>query len=141
MPKSFLFSISLLIVFAGILYVIYRVATQEPQQLPAYQPGVTPKVLLTGKPVISEVPIPEPSSPSTSRTGEGCAIGGCSSQLCVDASMGDVASTCEWRDEYACYTSATCERQASGKCGWTMTSELQQCLENAQTRNDQHISF
>lgn len=64
--------------------------------------------------------------------GTGCVVGGCSSQLCGEASEdGDMVSTCEWREEYGCYRSATCERQASGKCGWTVTPELTACLESA----------
>jgi hypothetical protein len=55
-----------------------------------------------------------------------CFVGGCSSHICSDRD--DVISTCEWRPQYACYRSATCERQANGQCGWTMTSALQQCL-------------
>ena len=58
-----------------------------------------------------------------------CYIGGCSGQLCT-AQKGAV-STCEWKEEYACYASATCERQANGKCGWTQTDELKQCIEDA----------
>lgn len=55
-----------------------------------------------------------------------CRPGGCSGQLCTDRS--DLASTCEWREEYACYQTAICERQPSGDCGWRETPELQQCL-------------
>lgn len=62
---------------------------------------------------------------------DGCVVGGCSSQLCVDASEGDIVNTCEWREEYACYRNATCERQASGQCGWTMTDDLNACLANS----------
>jgi len=62
----------------------------------------------------------------------GCMVGGCSSQLCGEASEdGGMVSTCEWREEYACYRSATCERQIDGKCGWTETPELTACLESA----------
>jgi eight-cysteine-cluster-containing protein len=56
-----------------------------------------------------------------------CFIGGCSSQICSDQE--DVVSTCEWREEYACYKTATCERQVDGRCGWTQTPELLTCLE------------
>ena len=56
-----------------------------------------------------------------------CFVGGCSSQLCTDRD--DIASTCEWQEDYACYRSATCERQADGSCGWTQTPELRTCLE------------
>lgn len=55
-----------------------------------------------------------------------CYVGGCSSQVCSDRQ--DVITTCEYRPQYACYRTATCERQANGQCGWTMTTALQQCL-------------
>ena len=59
----------------------------------------------------------------------GCAVAGCSGQLCVSADEADeIFTTCEFRPEYACYREASCEPQANGKCGWTETPELQQCL-------------
>ncbi len=57
-----------------------------------------------------------------------CYVGGCSSQICSDQE--GMASTCEYREEYACYQTATCERQASGQCGWTETPALKACLQN-----------
>lgn len=59
-------------------------------------------------------------------TRDGCYIGGCSAQICSDES--GVSSTCEYRPEYACYESGTCERQDNGKCGWTETEALKACL-------------
>jgi len=64
---------------------------------------------------------------------DGCYIGGCSQQICSDEP--DVVSTCEYRPEYACYGSATCERQADGKCGWTETASLKACLNNFPDNN------
>jgi hypothetical protein len=58
-----------------------------------------------------------------------CYVGGCSSQICSDSP--DVISTCEYIEEYACYKTARCERQSDGQCGWTETSTLKMCLENA----------
>jgi hypothetical protein len=55
-----------------------------------------------------------------------CFVGGCSGQVCSDNP--GVITTCEFRPEYACYQDATCERQATGQCGWTETAELQACL-------------
>jgi hypothetical protein len=55
-----------------------------------------------------------------------CYVGGCSGQICSENE--GVISTCEWRDEYACYRDATCEVQADGACGWTETHELAACL-------------
>lgn len=57
----------------------------------------------------------------------GCKKTGCSGQICSDQDLG---STCEWQDSYACYQTATCEKQADGKCGWTQTPALTACLAN-----------
>ncbi len=57
-----------------------------------------------------------------------CVTGGCSGTLCEDEGAEPMATTCEWREEYACYQTATCERQADGACGWTETDELTACL-------------
>jgi hypothetical protein len=69
--------------------------------------------------VITPAPTPQKS----------CYVGGCSSQVCSENP--DVATTCEWRESYACYQTATCERQQSGECGWTQTPVLQACLMEA----------
>lgn len=64
-------------------------------------------------------------------SGKQCMAGGCSNQLCVDTSQGDVMSTCEWTPAYGCYQKyGTCEKQSDNVCGWTQTPELKQCLEN-----------
>ena len=55
-----------------------------------------------------------------------CYVGGCSGQICSD--QPGALSTCEYREEYACYKTATCERQGGGECGWTMTPALNICL-------------
>lgn len=54
-----------------------------------------------------------------------CRPTGCSGQVCSDT---DVVTTCEYKEEYSCYASATCERQPSGVCGWTRTQSLDACL-------------
>jgi|SRR3989344_1432829 len=64
-----------------------------------------------------------------SQTAGTCYIGGCSGQICSGEK--DVASTCEYKEEYACYKSAICARQADGQCGWTQTQELRDCLGNS----------
>lgn len=70
---------------------------------------------------------PTPEDPVT----RACYVGGCSSQVCSDSP--DVVTTCEWREEYACYGGAVCERQDSGKCGWTYTDEVKACFTEKQT--------
>lgn len=58
-----------------------------------------------------------------------CIVGGCSGQLCTDASQGPMMSTCEWREEYGCYGKySQCQRQPSGDCGWTPNPALKECL-------------
>lgn len=57
-----------------------------------------------------------------------CIITGCNSELCVDESESDLVSICLYLPEYECYKTATCEKQESGECGWTLTEELQECL-------------
>ncbi len=73
---------------------------------------------------------PKPTTPTTPTTTRGCVVGGCSSQVCVEAGV-EVITTCEWREEYSCYQQATCERQSSGQCGWTETEALLACLANS----------
>lgn len=60
---------------------------------------------------------------------DGCKVAGCNNELCVSVTE-EVYTSCEWREEYACYqtTNATCERQSSGVCNWTATPQLQACL-------------
>jgi eight-cysteine-cluster-containing protein len=55
-----------------------------------------------------------------------CKPTGCSGQICSDE---DVASTCEYREVYACYKQARCERQATGECGWTETTAFKSCVQ------------
>ncbi|MDX1920381.1 MAG: hypothetical protein SFU25_06560 [Candidatus Caenarcaniphilales bacterium] len=63
-----------------------------------------------------------------------CKRGGCSGHLCIEAGNEGI-STCEWREEYACYRNATCDRQANGLCGWTMDEDLKGCLTGKRGRN------
>lgn len=89
--------------------------TEEPDTV------VTPPVVKPNPPIIP------PAEPPV-LVGE-CVVGGCSSQLCGEESeMNDMVTTCEYQTKYSCYQSAKCERQATGKCGWTETPELAMCL-------------
>jgi hypothetical protein len=60
----------------------------------------------------------------------GCAIGGCSSQLCGEKAFIDrIATTCEWWPHYACYLEARCGRFGpGGACAWEQAPELLACL-------------
>ena len=60
-----------------------------------------------------------------------CLVGGCSGQLCVEPGN-DGISTCEWREEYACFKDhGVCERNASNQCGWQTSQALQDCIDAA----------
>lgn len=72
------------------------------------------------------LPFAAETADSSSAAQEPCYVGGCSGQVCSDTQ--DVVTTCEYRPEYACYRTATCERQPDGNCGWTPTSQLNSCL-------------
>lgn len=61
----------------------------------------------------------------TPPNGRECRKTGCSGQICSDT---DLVTTCEYREAYACFQNARCERQANGECGFTQTEELSTCL-------------
>jgi eight-cysteine-cluster-containing protein len=72
---------------------------------------------------------PQPPDPEPDPEPEAaCITGGCSGTICEEEGGEGTVTTCEWRDEYACYRDATCERQDDGSCGWTQTDELAACL-------------
>jgi hypothetical protein len=59
----------------------------------------------------------------------GCRVGYCA-QDCMEAKDFDptVAVTCVADPFVDCYSTATCERQVDGKCGWSGTPDLNSCL-------------
>lgn len=59
-----------------------------------------------------------------------CVRTGCSNTVCAEAGK-EIMTTCEYRNEYECYGTAKCERQANGACGWTQTPALSSCIANA----------
>ncbi len=68
------------------------------------------------------------TKPLSTNNQNNCLISGCSKQLCAEEEM---ITTCDFRPEYACYRSAECTRQTDGGCGWTKTTQLDHCLNNA----------
>lgn len=74
-------------------------------------------------------PVSNQNQASGSVVANGCAVAGCSAQLCVSAEeAAQVITTCEFKAEYVCYREAHCAPQADGKCGWSQTPELKRCL-------------
>lgn len=61
-----------------------------------------------------------------------CLKAGCSNQLCLPRDKAVQAySTCEWRDEYACYAQASCLCQ-NHACRWEGDQQFSECLTAAQ---------
>ncbi len=67
-------------------------------------------------------------NPTSNRAQDGCIITGCSNQVCADQ---EVATTCEYKESYACYRTAVCGRNTAGQCNWQETPTLIQCLESS----------
>ena len=146
-----------LLILASVLAILALVLIKVAPRLEPMQPVVMnfEECVAAGNPVMESYPrqcrtqdgrlfveeIPDGSNgaagtfpsqlPGEGLTANGCAVAGCSGQLCVSAEEADtIITTCEYRSEYSCYREASCEPQADGKCGWTQTPELQQCLAN-----------
>jgi hypothetical protein len=60
-----------------------------------------------------------------------CERTGCSGEICAPKGSG-IVTPCIWKPEFQCYADlGTCEVQADGRCGWTKTAELRECLAEA----------
>ena len=69
-----------------------------------------------------------------------CRLGGCSAQICQGIDEEPAVSNCEYRPIYECYKTGRCEKQADGRCGWTMTQELSACLLHPPTDGPERAS-
>ena len=58
--------------------------------------------------------------------GGACVQTGTFGELCADREQ---QTPDQWLTVYACYWTATCERQGDGRCGWTQDNELNLCVE------------
>lgn len=102
---------------------VRKLATYPPEPPELSVPSTTP---VSSESAATNTPPTEPSA---------CYVGGCSGQVC--SRTPDVVTTCEWRDEYACYRDATCARGPNGQCGWVPTDRLQRCLAEAASGRSQ----
>lgn len=57
---------------------------------------------------------------------QSCVITGCHDHICAEEEVFTICKS--FSPEYQCYITATCERQADDKCGWTMDEGLKSCL-------------
>jgi eight-cysteine-cluster-containing protein len=84
-----------------------------------------------GRTFVNPAQVEPPPQQSQQYVQNGCAIGGCSGEICGEASEADnLVSTCIYKEEFQCYKSARCERQTTGKCGWTLSADTVVCLES-----------
>jgi eight-cysteine-cluster-containing protein len=56
-----------------------------------------------------------------------CVKSGCSGQVCADEGS-DIITTCEIQAWYSCLSLTRCEKQKTGKCGWTENSAFVNCM-------------
>ena len=56
-----------------------------------------------------------------------CVIGGCSGTICQGKDSEPIVTTCEWKEEYACYKLSNC-LCVSGLCRWEKTAEFLNCF-------------
>lgn len=133
--------LALALILSAIAFVIFALAPRfEP--LPV-APTTFEECVAAGNPVMESYPrqcrsadgtlfveeVPPVIEPIVS---SGCAVAGCSSQLCVSAEeAANIVTTCEYRAEYACYADAHCGIQENGQCGWSDTPELRACLSSS----------
>jgi hypothetical protein len=83
--------------------------------------------LLFGISIAAVACLSDSAPPSVAeRERDACVIGGCSAEVCADQ---PAISTCIYRPRNDCFADAICERQDDRGCGWTVTRQLQACLD------------
>lgn len=76
----------------------------------------------------SPVPSPTPVLVSQAKIGDGCKVGGCNNEICLNENDEVATSICIYKEVFACYQSAECKKQNAEKCDWSQTKELATCL-------------
>ncbi len=61
-------------------------------------------------------------------TAADCMRSGCSGTVCQARDTKTIITTCEWREEYACFREIECGC-ADGQCAWQMTPAFDACIE------------
>lgn len=106
-----------------ILLTVFGVFVYRFTHAPDGQQG-TAVVPVPGTPMTAPPPPPAVAPGVCHRTG-------CAKQVCAEQ---EEITPCLYLPEYACYDTATCERQLGGACGFTPTPALSQCLKDAADR-------
>jgi hypothetical protein len=137
--------IALAALLGVVALIVFRISPKMHASLPQPIIATFEDCVAAGNPIMESYPpqcrsadgrlfvqdVQPPQQQGEGMTFNGCAVAGCSQQLCVSAGeAANTVSTCEYRASYACYREASCEPQADGKCGWTQTPQLTRCLAN-----------
>ncbi len=81
-------------------------------------------------------PSPDPS-PDECTSDSDCGVGGCSGQVCTEASKASgLITTCEYRAEYGCLKLTSCGC-VNGKCAWRESAEFKSCVDA--TKSEQQL--
>lgn len=95
--------------------------------------GVVGLLLATacGEEMNDDSALPDEQGGSGELAQPGCKVAGCSNELCINEED-EVLTTCEWKEEYACYSTAVCAKQSDNQCNWVSTPQLKACVARAQ---------
>lgn len=88
----------------------------------------TPEVLDT-----TPVDVDDTSGEFSCTTDADCTTSGCSSTVCQHVNVGPTFTTCEWKEEYACYQEANCGC-VNNNCAW-QDDDLDACIKEKQSLN------
>ncbi len=115
--------VSFLVLAGGMFFLSERDRSEDVQE---FTPSALDNKDETTTTIDEEVVAPAPVEEVV--TQKACVTGGCSGHVCAEEGS-NMASTCEFLPEYSCLKQyAVCERQTTGKCGWTQTETYNQCM-------------
>jgi hypothetical protein len=165
MNKTILAIVTILFITAAALTYVFVLPKLTPPTITTYEECIEapdsqiqesyPQVCVTAsgeqfvQPITETLPVlpgedntllpPSDDTTGSAIANNGCLISGCNNEICAEEEM---MSPCIFKEEFACYRQATCERQADGACGWTPTEALTSCLKaNAGSDSSDNLIF
>ena len=122
MDKKGFTLIGIIVAFAVLIIAAGGVVVWREQTTPKQGLAPTPTSIPTFVPEVT--PSPKPTSISKN----GCIVWGCNGELCIDEDRERFDTICLELPWHKCFRTATCERQTDGRCAFTQTPELKDCL-------------
>ena len=131
--------LALLVGFVLLAGCVQNGSTSSPTPSPQASVSIqaTPTASVTASIAATPTPSASPSpavtaSPSVTQlkcqVDSDCVTDGCSGQICRSKLDESVMTTCEWKEEYACYKKEGCLCQ-SGQCAWS--AQTTACVQSA----------